>query len=105
MSTRRFLALSLCLLTAACYGPEEFQEEAAILRCALYEECGYLSNVGADDYDHCLEILRSDDYACEEFQTQAAEECLEALDSLSCQDYGGGLFPMSCVDACSLADD
>ena len=105
MQTQSILGACLCLLTVACYGPEEFQEEAALSRCALYEECGYLSNIDAVDYDHCLEILGSAAYACEEFRSQAAVACLEALDELDCEKYGSGEVPMSCVDACTLAED
>lgn len=105
MSTRAFLCTALAALCAACYGPEEFQEESALARCALYEECGYLSYVDVENYDQCLDLLRSEAYACEEFQVLAADECIEALDEMSCEAYVTDVFPTACADACIVAED
>jgi len=102
---RRRLPLLAAPALLGCYGPADFQEESALTRCALYEECGYLSAIDAEDYEACLEILRSEAYACVEFQAQAARDCIEALEQLSCDDYSSGSFPMSCLDACTLADE
>ncbi|MFH1465353.1 MAG: hypothetical protein ABIO70_13280 [Pseudomonadota bacterium] len=99
------LALILGLLAVACYSSADFQEESALSRCALYDECGYLSALdGVETFEDCLELLRSDAYACEEFDAQAAKACIDALEVLTCEEYGGGGFPMACVDACTLAE-
>jgi len=96
---------TLILLATGCYPAETFQEDSALTRCALYEECGFLSSFGADDYDHCLEQLRSEDYGCVEYQPEAAETCIAELEELTCEQYSTGYFPMACVDACTLAED
>ncbi len=93
------------LLVTACYPADDFQEDSALTRCALYEECGLLSAAGADDYEHCLELLRSEAYACVEYDPAAAELCITELEELSCSEYTEGYFPMACVDACTLAED
>ncbi len=95
----------LLLAATGCYPAEDFQEDSALARCALYEECGYLSFIGVEDYDGCLELLRSEAYACVEYDATAAEACVTALEELSCDEYSSGSFPMECVDACTIADD
>lgn len=106
MHQRSRSALFLSLFAAACYGHADFQEESALSRCALYDECGYLSSLDGDvkTFEDCLDLLRSEAYACEEFDVQAAKACIDALEVLTCEEYGGGGFPMACVDACTLAE-
>lgn len=101
----RAIWLPLLLLAAGCYPAEAFQEDSALTRCALYEECDLLSALGADDYDHCLELLRSEDYACQDYDPGAAEQCITNLEVLSCEEYRTGYFPMACVEACTLSED
>jgi hypothetical protein len=103
LHTRTLAPLALCL-SIGCYSMEQFQEDSATTRCALYEECGFLSALDVESYEACAELLRSEAYACVEYDPGAAAECIEALETLSCDEYGGGYFPMSCVDACVLAD-
>lgn len=102
---RHGTSIALLLLVTGCYGPEAFQEDSALSRCALYEECELLSALGVDDYDACLELLRSEAYACVEYEARAAEACIPALDELSCEEYQTGYFPTECLDACIIADD
>jgi hypothetical protein len=103
--TKSSASIALLILVTGCYGAEEFQEDSALTRCALYEECGFLSALGVEDYDQCLELLRSEDYACVEYEAQAAEACIPALEELTCEEYSEGYFPNSCLDACVIADD
>jgi hypothetical protein len=103
--TRHGTSTALLILVAGCYGPEQFQEDSALARCALYEECGFLSSLGVENYDACLELLRSEDYACVEYEAQAAEACITALDELTCEQYSTGYFPTTCLDACAIADE
>ncbi len=101
----RAIWTSLLLVMTGCYPAETFQEDSALTRCALYDECDLLSALGVDDYDQCLELLRSADYACVDYQPAAAELCIAELEEISCEEYGSGYFPMACVDACTLAGD
>ncbi len=105
MGSRLLPIVPLVALAAGCYGPDQFQEDSALTRCALYEECSLLTNLGVESYDACLELLRSEAYACVEYDASAAESCIEGLEALSCEEYHTGFFPMSCLDACVLADD
>jgi hypothetical protein len=103
MDTRAAFAIALALI-AACYPAEDYQEDSAQVRCALYEECGFLSSLGVDDFDGCLELLRSEAYACEEYDPAAADLCVAELEELSCEEYSTGYFPTACLDACTLAE-
>jgi hypothetical protein len=104
MHLRTLAALFFGVLGAACYGSADFQEESALSRCALYEECGYLSSLDVATFEECLELLRSDDYACVEFDADAGQACIVALDTLTCEQYVAGQFPTACLDACTLAE-
>jgi hypothetical protein len=103
MNTRVTIGLTLAL-TTACYPAEDYQEDSAQVRCALYEECGYLSSLEVEDFDACLELLRSEAYACVEYDPAAAELCIAELEETSCEEYSTGYFPNSCLDACTLAE-
>ena len=102
---RACTSIALLLAAAGCYGPETYQEDSALARCGLYEECGFLSSLGVEDHDACLELLRSDAYACVDYDAAAAEQCITELDELTCEEYSSGYFPMACVDACVVTDE
>ena len=99
MSPRILIATAL--LSSACYSQDQYLEESSTARCALYEECGWLSYVDAADYDECVEILSSADKACASYSPQAAQICVDELLVLSCSDYESGSFPTACLDACT----
>ena len=102
--SRTLIGLLPSALGAACYGPADFQEEAALSSCALYEECGYLSSLDVDSFEACLELLRSEAYACVEFDPEAGRACIDTLDALTCEEYGVGGYPLACLDACTRAE-
>lgn len=95
------LACGLLLLTSACYTANRFQEEQAAALCDLYEQCGYLENIGVSDYATCVETMLDSTYQCNDYDASAAADCVEGLEALTCERHADGYYPEGCDEVCS----
>ena len=92
--------LLLSTLSVGCYTQNRYEEERAAAWCALYDECGYLSYIGAEDYDECVEVQLTASYECEGYDRAAAKECVLGIDALTCEEHEEGFYPQACSDVC-----
>ena len=97
----RNAALLPLLLAVSCYSYEDYLEEQATATCELYEDCELLSYLGCDDIDCCKSSMLEDPYECEDFSSDAADECLAGVSSLDCESFLAGSYPTSCAEVCS----
>ncbi len=97
----RYAALLPLLLAASCYAYEDFLEEQGTATCQLYEECERLGWLGCDDIDCCLASVLEDHWECEDFNADAARDCVEGISSLDCESFLGGSYPTSCAEVCT----
>lgn len=100
-----------CCLPAGCATEEEepltvgaYAAQAAELACALYEECGLIEYYG-DSYEACVQQVRGatlswmENSNCE-FDSLAAEQCLEEWESATCEGSTTGGFDSACQRVC-----
>jgi len=81
----------------------DFHAEYADASCQLYSDCELLSSMGYDDNDSCtVEVEAYSSGSCEEYFSEAANECIETLLGSNCDIlYSGDGLPDSCASACS----
>ena len=98
------------LIATGCGGPseDEFAEKAAEVACEKMFECmdqKALDFMGWDDEEACREDMEvdyepgGDDADCE-YDSKAADDCLDAFEDLSCEDLKAGNMPSECDDVC-----
>ncbi len=97
----RLTMIALTPMVASCYSLNTFWEDRAMAQCQLYEQCGYLSYVGAETFDDCFEAMTDTEYDCSDYNQAAARECVEGQEAMSCQDLEDGYYPTACTQVCT----
>ena len=96
--------LSSMIATGCGGGPseEEFAEKAAEVFCAKIFECFDESMVEKmyGDEESCRETMQGDmepgDESDCEYDSKAADDCLDAYDAMACDDLKAGTVPPEC---------
>ena len=102
------LLLLSSVIATGCGGPseEEFAEDAAKVVCEKMFECmdqKALDFMGWDDEEACREDMQGDYEPGEsdcEYDADAANDCLDALEDSSCEDLKSGSSLPECDDVC-----
>ena len=90
--------MSLLLIIGAltgCYKEPEFLLDKHTATCQWYDECGFLSSLGYDSVDECVdEATRADELdeeqgtaVCPSYDAENARICVEELQNRACEDY------------------
>jgi len=102
------MALLLLLGTmTGCYTQDEFLLDKYTANCEWYDECGFLSALGYDSVDECIdEQSRADELdeeegveVCPVYDAQTAETCITELQDRACEDYEEDI-SSACEAAC-----
>lgn len=99
--------LALLWFGLACaYPAEDFAVDMAQATCSLYEECGYLDSFGFASADECATTVeQSYDPTvvdCPDYDKKKAEECVEGVTQMSCQDLYDQAWPQVCAERCGF---
>ena len=93
----------LALLATGCgYTAEEFQADYAEAHCAVYDQCALLgvSEIYTSLEDCVAQVEASVAVETCEFDRETAQECVDALNTMSCDDLYDDAWPGSCAAAC-----
>ena len=99
------LASTTLLGTMGCdrLEPADFTNQKLGLICDQWEACGELESLGIS-YGQCLSIVGDDEETCgaDLFDHDKAEDCLEQIESRSCNDLDDPLedHAASCEEVC-----
>ncbi len=106
---RLLLALTAIALTTACgITEDEYAEEFINIFCDLAEECYdeiTLTALGFSTADECVDLYSDlgEDTGGEdtcEFDSDAAQTCLDEYSALTCDDLNAGTTPSACALVC-----
>jgi len=88
----RLFLLSALAIGCAKLEPDSFSEERAIAYCEVLQECGELADRGMDAYDCQLSQEQSyDGCVSQDFDAKAAQDCLDAIPELGCDETNAPL--------------
>lgn len=99
----------LALLLACAYKPDQFAVDMATATCQLYEECGYLAVFGFDSLATCESTVQAsydpEAVECPEYDGAKAEECVEGVQAMTCDQLYAGTWPQACTERCGYSGD
>ena len=89
------------LLTACGPSPAAFDTQFAARYCALLFSCEDSTTLGAygwaDERDCVAELSRADTAGPDDYDQTSARACLDALDTVTCDDLAKNAFPAACA--------
>ena len=90
---------------AGCYKYDTFEQELRQAQCNKMSACGVLDTL-LWTMDDCLDYEDTDTGSgalttCEDFDASSAKDCLEAYETISCEQYDEGSGLSACFDVCS----
>lgn len=84
------------------YGQDAFSTDYAEAVCTLYQQCEVMRvRAGYEDYQACAADVAATAESCAGFKSDPAIECVDAVNTLQCDDLFEGDWPEACADACS----
>ncbi|MCB9777954.1 MAG: hypothetical protein H6742_05275 [Alphaproteobacteria bacterium] len=97
----------LPVLWGCGYSYDKFSTEGPDAICAKYEECGLLDFWGGT-VESCMNYqeaalggVEADGSECPNYDKDAAQECVEDWELLTCEQLNDGQTPTSCEKVCS----
>lgn len=103
------MQLWLLTLLACAYPAEDFAVDMADAVCGIYDECGYLDTFGFTSADECATTVQQsydpEQIDCAEYDKKKAEECVDGVIQMSCQDLYDSAWPTACDERCGYAGD
>ena len=84
------------------YGQDAFSTDYAEAVCTLYQQCEVMRvRAGYEDYQECADDVSAAAGGCAGFTSKQAIECVDAVNTLQCDDLFEGDWPEACAEACS----
>jgi hypothetical protein len=84
------------------YGQDAFSTDYAEAVCTLYQQCEVMRvKAGYEDYQACASDVAASAESCSGFVSKQAIECVDAVNTLQCDDLFEGDWPEACSEACS----
>jgi len=101
------LPLLVGLLACGGYPVEDFNVDIAASTCTLYQQCEYLDVFGFDSLDACTTTVQQsyEGVACPAYDKDLAEQCVQGVDAMSCDDLYANTWPQACADRCGATGD
>ncbi len=95
-------------LVSGCYTQEKYNEDLAQANCDWYDRCELLTTLGFESVDDCLSEYAAwsdeDAEACEDYDANAAKDCVAGLEALGCGEDRAENYPAACADVCAQAE-
>ncbi len=90
--------LALCTLAACGWSEDEFSDEYLVAACDKLDECGVLTEDYS--YEDCV-ATPGPEQECQDYDSKAAEACVEATNAVSCEDLLMEQGTEICEEVCS----
>jgi hypothetical protein len=88
---------------SGCLSAEQFDTDWLDAHCTLLSECEVLDLYGHSALDECLTDTPPLAEDCEDFDKEAAQDCLDRTEAMSCEAVLDNHTPTACKEVCGAA--